>query len=163
MKIQVCVTNLGNYQYVYGYVNPLSDIGNLEEEVNPLGMNDTAIQLIDTDINISDRNLIPFLELLEEYKITPAELAALFQVGTASEVREILEYDYSYQFIEACNKETAFQIYYQELYNDIPEHLEDYIDWNKLMRNFECGNLTIENLGPGKHPLTDRFIFVQKY
>ncbi|MFL0166744.1 hypothetical protein ACJDTP_16885 [Clostridium sp. WILCCON 0112] len=49
------------------------------------------------------------------------------------------------------------------LYNYIPEHLEDYIDWNKLMRSFECGNLTIENIGSGSHQLTDRFIVVQRY
>lgn len=128
-----------------------------------MGINDTEVQLIDADINISDRNLIEFLSLLDEFNIDPEDLAALFKVGTDSEVREILEYDYPYWFIEACNKETAFQEYYQELYNDIPEHLEDYIDWNKLMRNFECKNLTIENLGPGKHQLTDRFIIVDKW
>lgn len=163
MKIEVCIINLGNGKYMYENISSLSDIRNLQEQVNPLGMNDTEVQLIDSNINISDRNLIPFLELLEEYKISPEELAALFQVETASEVREILEYDYSYQFIEACNKETAFHIYYQELYNDIPEHLEDYIDWNKLMRNFECGNLTIENVGSGKEQLTDKFIVVERY
>lgn len=163
MKVEVCVTNLGNYKYVYGYVNCLSDIAELQEQVNPMGMNDTEVQLIDADVNVSDRNLIPFLELLEEFKISPEDLAALFKVGTDSEVREILEYGYSYQFIEACNKETAFQEYYQELYNDIPEHLEEYIDWSKLMRSFEYGNLIIENLGSGRHMLTDRFIFVQRY
>jgi len=163
MKIEVCIINLGNGKYIYGNVSSSSDIGDLEQEVNPLGMNDTEVQLIDSDINISDRNLIPFLRLLEEHKIDPEDLAALFQVGTDSEVKEILEYDYSYQFIEACNKETAFQEYYEELYNDIPEHLSEYIDWTKLMRSHEHGNLTIENLGSGKHPLTDRFILVQKY
>lgn len=163
MNIEGCIINLGNYKYVYGHVNSLSDIGDLQEEVNPMGMNDTEVELIDADVNVSDRNLVPFLELLEEFKISPEDLAALFHVGTDSEVREILEYGYSYQFIEACNKETAFQEYYQELYNDIPEHLEDYIDWTKLMRSFEHGNLTIENLGPGKHQLTDRFTFVQRY
>ena len=50
IKIQVCVTNLGNYKYVYGYINSLSDIADLEQEVNPLGMNDTEVQLIDSDI-----------------------------------------------------------------------------------------------------------------
>lgn len=163
MKVEVCITNLGNGKYMYQNISSLSDIRNLQEQVNPLGVNDTEVQLIDSDINISDRNLIPFLELLEEYKISPAELAALFQVGTDSEVKEILEYDYSYQFIEACNKESAFQEYYEELYNDIPEHLKEYIDWSKLMRSYEHGNLTIENLGSGKHMLTDKFIFVNKW
>lgn len=99
----------------------------------------------------------------EEFNIDPVELAALFQVETAQQVREIIEYGDSYQFIEACNKETAFQEYYEDLNNDIPEHLKEYIDWNKLMRSHEHGGLTIENLGRGKHMLTDRFIFINKY
>lgn len=163
MYIEVCITNLGNGNYLYRNVSSVSDIVDLQEKVNPLGMNDTEVQLIDTDINISDRSLMEFLRLLDEFEISPEDLAALFKVGTDSEVREILEHEYPYWFIEACNKETAFQEYYQELYNNIPEHLEEYIDWSKLMRSFEHGNLTIENLGPGTHMLTDRFVFVQRY
>lgn len=163
MNIEVCITNLGNGKYTYGNISSLSDVRDLQEQVNSTGANDTEVQLIDADIPVSDSNLLEFLRMLEEHKINPEELAALFQVGTASEVREILEYEYSYQFVEACNKETAFEEYYQDLYNDIPEHLEPYINWSKLMRNHECGNLTIENLGLGKHMLTDKFIFVQRY
>lgn len=161
MKIEVCVTNLENGKHVYGYVNSLSDIVDFQEEVNPTGANDTEVQLIDSDINISDRNLIEFLKMKEQFNIDPVELAALFQVETAQQVREIIEYGDSYQFIETCNKETAFQEYYEDLYNDIPEHLKEYIDWIKLMRNHEHGGLIIENIGPGKHMRTDKFIIIE--
>lgn len=58
---------------------------------------------------------------------------ALFVVGTDSKVGEILKN--IYQFIEACNNETAFQEWYQEIYDDIQQHLKDYIDLIKLMRD----------------------------
>ncbi|WP_160683607.1 hypothetical protein [Clostridium sp. C2-6-12] len=109
MKIEICITNLGNGNYIYGNVYSLYDIIDLEKKVNPLRMNDTEDQLKDTDVNVSDRDSLSFFEMLGEFKITPDDLSALFKVGTASEVLEILEYQYSYQIIGACNKETAFQ------------------------------------------------------
>ena len=44
---------LGSDKSVYRSVDSLHDVRVLQEWINPLGINDTEVQLIDSDINIS--------------------------------------------------------------------------------------------------------------
>lgn len=43
MKIEVCITNLWNGNYIYGYVSSINDIADLEKKVNPFDINDTEV------------------------------------------------------------------------------------------------------------------------
>ena len=56
--------------------------------------------------------------------------------------------DYSYQYIEANNKECAFIEYLEQIdyLRDIPDRFINYIDYEKLMRDFEIEGLHIEEV-----------------
>lgn len=82
MKIQVRITNLGNGKHTHKNTSSLNDIGNLQEEVNSLGMNDTEIQPTDSYINLSYRKPVEFLKLLEELKINFNDLIVLIRIST---------------------------------------------------------------------------------
>lgn len=142
----VYVMNLGNYKGGYFEISSLVDLIEAERIVNPMGWNDTEIQLIECYFECVKYNfdIAEFLKLKEEFNISPEELGYLFVNNTASEVREILEKGIFYTIIEADTKLEAFEEYIREfdmLY--IPQHLESYIDYNSILIDWECGGLNI--------------------
>lgn len=64
-------------KYIYENISSLSDIRNLQEKVNSLGINGTEIQLIDADVNISYGTIFLFLEPLEEFNASLEDFSCL--------------------------------------------------------------------------------------
>lgn len=143
---EISLMNLGNYNWEYFKISCLEDLKEAEEVINPHGINDTEIQLIEDYIGLYKYNfeVLDFLRIYEDYNISPEDLGALMVSHTVSEVREILERGIFYTIIEADTETEAFREYIMD-YNalDIPQHLEDYIDYNSILIDWTAGGFKV--------------------
>lgn len=152
MNTRICVYNLGTEATVYGDVFSREDISKLYKEVNPHGWNDCEVQLMDSDYNLNDDNVESFFRLVEEFPdVDPINISLLYHVGDTREVERMLENEVAMTFITAKDKETAFIQYYEEMGYEMPSGaLAEYVDWDRVMRDFEIRGLDIVELGLSK-------------
>ena len=164
---EVYVMNLGTYEGDYFTVSNLKELAEAERVINPHGLNDIEIQIIDVYFPCYKCNfeIVDFLRIMDKYSISPEDLGALYINHTYSEVIEILEKDIFYTIIEADTKKEAFEEYIKE-FNliEIPEHLESYIDWNSILIDWECGGLNIYKVAEASKTIySNKYLIIDKY
>ena len=154
-NIEICLVNLGNTcKYEYYTVRNTDDLKEAYKDFRyRFNADEIEIQGISHSQYITD-NIEDIFELIEEIKLIDnydIELNTVIDVLEATksieDTKRIIK-DYSYQYIEANNKECAFIEYLEQIdyLRDIPERFINYIDYEKLMRDFEIEGLQIEEV-----------------
>ena len=135
------IENLDDYQ------NAVKDFLNICNQRNL--SDDLEIQYIDGDITGEATDYIEeVLRLSEEYSEDLEVISALFKIVDIDEIEGILENENYYKypmFIKKHfqSKEDAFREYLEETdyLAEVPEHLKDFIDFEKLLYDFQCRGL----------------------
>lgn len=112
---------------------------------------DLEIQYIDGNITGEATEYIEdILRLSEEYGEDLETISALFKIADINEIEEILKNQNYYKypmFIKHHfqSKEDAFRDYLEEteFLCEVPEDLRDFMDYEKLLYDFECRGLKI--------------------
>ena len=155
--IEFCLVNLGNTgQFKYFEAEELADVNIAYNTMESMFKADEIeIQALSHSQFVTD-NIYPIFELLEE---TDADLYEIIHTleatGCMEQTKEVIK-DYRYQFIRSDEKIDAFIFYIEELgyLNNVPDNLINYIDYEKLMQDFEIEGLTIHRVSD------EQFIFV---
>ena len=154
-KMEVCLVDLGNTcKYDYYIVENSKDLKEAYKDFREkFNADEIEIQGISHSQYITD-NLEDIFELIEEIKLVDnydIELNTVIDVLEATksiqDTKRIIK-DHSYQYIESNNKECAFIEYLEQIdyLRDIPERFINYIDYDKLIRDFEIEGLQIEEV-----------------
>ena len=154
-NIEICLVNLGNTcKYEYYTVRNTDDLKEAYKDFRyRFNADEIEIQGISHSQYITD-NIEDIFELIEEIKLIDnydIELNTVIDVLEATksiqDTKKIIK-DFSYQYIESNNKECAFIEYLEQIdyLRDIPEKFINYIDYEKLMRDFEIEGLQIEEV-----------------
>ncbi|WP_291570823.1 hypothetical protein [Clostridium sp. UBA4548] len=154
----IYIYNLGNYNTIYTTVTNLDE---LEEEIFKAtnhGMNDYEIGILDHPYDFKVNDLNTLFKISEEHKTRIEDVGALLHCFTADEVIEILEHGKLYTIIESNSKVDAFEEYINE-YDlvEIPMHLENYIDYEQMLIDWEHNGLLVEYIGNGQCLLADKW------
>ena len=160
---EVYIMNLGSYKGDYFTVSSIEDLKEAEKVINPFGYNDTEIQLIDVNFNCTSIkfDVQEFLEIYEKFNISPEDLSMLFSCFTYSEVFEILEKETPYYFYDEDCKTEAFRDFIIDAgILEVPEHLEGYIDWEAVLRDYEASGWTIQKVGEGQGKYLSRYLII---
>lgn len=158
-KITISIMSLRDYTWKY------YDIYNKDNFNESISLflkekdHDFEIQLIDTDyIGLSDDNLHSFLNIMNKFsEVNPQDIIYLLNYYDEDDVIEILEQELFYTIVSADNKVQAFEDYvhdYEILY--IPDNLESYIDWERVLIDYECGGLLVTRVDNGKYLIIDK-------
>ena len=129
------------------YQNAVKDFLNVCEKRNL--SDDLEIQYIDGDITGEATDYIEdVLRLSEEYEEDLEVISALFKMFDIDEIEKILSNQNYYKypmFIKKHfqSKEDAFREYLEETgyLSEVPEHLKDFMDYEKMLYDFECRGL----------------------
>lgn len=159
---EVYVMNLGTYKGDYFKIDNLKQLWEARRIISN-GVNDVEIQLINCYFNCycTDFIVSEFLEIHEKYNINPEELSMLFACFTPSEVWEILEKEITYYFYDEDCKAEALRDYITDAgILEIPEHLESYIDWEAVLRDYEAEGWTIQRVGEGQGKYLSRYLIM---
>lgn len=111
---------------------------------------DYEVQLLDVDYKgrLDNNKLEDFLQLCEDFRSEqPQDIVYLLMSNSYDEVEEILRKGIFFVIIEEDNKWKAFRDYVEN-YDvvHIPEHLRDWIDYEEMLFDYECGGLFIERV-----------------
>lgn len=129
------------------YQNAVKDFLDVCEKRNL--SDDLEIQYIDGDITGEATDYIEdVLRLSEEYEEDLEVISALFKMFDIDEIEKILSNQNYYKypmFIKKHfqSKEDAFREYLEETgyLSEVPEHLKDFMDYEKMLYDFECRGL----------------------
>lgn len=152
--VEICLVNLGaTWECKYYEVESLEELRdayrdmeetfNAEEiEIQGMSHSDRAVEHLGEIFELAEENDIDVDEIIEIFDATDCMVTT----------REIIE-NGSYCYYYADDKESAFMEYLDEIdfLHDVPEHLVSYIDYNKIMRDFEIEGLQIEILDYNKY------------
>ncbi|WP_346892643.1 hypothetical protein [Clostridium sp. UBA871] len=155
---KIYIYNLGTYQTTYCTVTNLDELEDAIFEATNHGMNDYEIGVLDYPYDFKIDNLHSLFMISEEYKTRIEDVGILLQCFGESEVIEILEQGKFYTVIESDSKVSAFEDYVND-YDiiEIPSHLENYIDYESMMIDWECDGLLVEHTGNGKYLMADKW------
>ena len=151
--IEICFVDLGNTSN-YDYYK-ISDMNDLNEAYRDFKADDVELQSISHNQFITD-NIREICELLLEEDVELNDIINVLNAcGSMEQTREVI-LNSSYMYVDGFNKREAFITYIDELdyLRDVPEHLVSYIDYDKLMRDFEFDGLIIDNTS------LDEYIFI---
>ena len=152
MKITISIMSLSDYTWKYYDIENKKELNEAIEIFLSEKDHDFEIQLIDSDyIGLNDDNLEKFLYLKEEFlEIDSQEILYLIKALGVDEAAQTLREGSFYTIIYEDNKVEAFREYITE-YNmlDIPDHLESYIDWESVLRDYQCAGMTVERVNIG--------------
>lgn len=133
------------------YQNAVKDFLDVCEKRNL--SDDLEIQYIDGDITGEATDYIEdVLRLSEEYEEDLEVISALFKMFDIDEIEKILSNQNYYKYPKVIrgyhqshyqSKEDAFREYLEETgyLFEVPEHLRDFMDYEKLLYDFECRGL----------------------
>lgn len=133
------------------YQNAVKDFLNVCEKRNL--SDDLEIQYIDGDLTGEATDYIEdVLRLSEEYEEDLEVISALFKIADIDEIEKILNNQNYYKYPKVIrghhqshyqSKEDAFRDYLEETgyLSEVPEHLKDFMDYEKMLYDFECRGL----------------------
>lgn len=153
--VEICLVDLGNTcKYEYYTVGNSEDLKEAYKNFRErFYADEIEIQSISHSQFITDYideifDLIEEVKLVDNYDI---ELDIVIDVLEATrsikDTQRIIK-NYEYQYIQANDKECAFIEYLEQIdyLRDIPDRFISYIDYEKLMRDFEIEGLQIEEV-----------------
>lgn len=154
-SIEICLVNLGNTcKYEYYTVGDNEELKeaykNFKDRFNA---DEIEIQGMSHSQYITDY-IDDIFQIIEDFKLIndyDIELNTVIDILEATrsikDTRNIIM-DYSYQYIKANDKECAFIEYLEQIdyLRDIPDRFINYIDYKKLMNDFEIEGLQIEEV-----------------
>ena len=142
----VDLSNTGNFKYYEA--EELADVNRAYNNMRSIfGADEIEIQSLNQSQFVTD-NIYSIFELMEE---TDADLFEIINVleatGCMEQTKEVIK-DYRFQFIRTESKIDAFITYIEEFgyFDNIPNNLINYIDYDKMMRDFEIEGLTIHRV-----------------
>lgn len=148
----ICLTSLAYGHFEYFEVGCLEDIEEAYRDFDERIAHDTDVELqyIDGCLNgYSTYHIENIFELVEEYEVDIEEVRDLFNATTSlEETRSLLE-ERNYFYIDGHSKLNAFIEYVEEYLNyfqGMKERFKYYIDYEKLMLDFEIEGLRIEEI-----------------
>lgn len=148
----ICLTSLAYGHFEYFEVSSLEDIEEAYRDFDNRIAKDTDVELqyIDGCLNgYSTYHIENIFELVEEFEVDMEEVRDLFNATVSlEETRNLLE-DRNYFYIEGSSKLNAFIEYVEEhlnYFSGMKERFKYYIDYEKLMRDFEIDGLRIEEI-----------------
>ncbi len=150
VKEKLCLVNLSNMDYKYIEVSSSEDYIN---ELNDFNIFDTDVEVQYMDGALRGRatdNILDILKISEEYKVNIGEVGAIFNYfNNIEDTKNIIENHY--MIINDINKKNAFIEYLEELdfFSNIPDNIIGYLDYKKLMRDYEIEGLNIIEYGNG--------------
>lgn len=155
---EIYIYNLGTYNTTYCTVTNLDELEYAIFEATNYGMNDYEIGVLEYPYDFKVNDLHTLLKISEEYKTRIEDVGILLQCFEESEVIEILEQEKFYIVIESDSKISAFEDYtsYYDII-EIPLHLENYIDYESMMRDWEYDGLFIEYIGNKQYLIADKW------
>lgn len=147
MNIEIAITNLGTHYFYYRNITCKEDYDNAVKEFCDNYPNDFEIQLIESDIRyVNSDNLYDFLEIVDETEESEEVIAFLLNWYSKEDVKRIFE-DYNFYVVEATSATEAIAEYLiNVMCIEIPEHLENYIDWEQFQIDYECNSYFIKEL-----------------
>lgn len=152
MKITISIMNLRDYTWKYYDIESKVELNVAIENFLNEKDHDFEIQLIESEyVGLNDDNINEFLELKEQFpEVNAQEILYLINVLGVDEAEQTLNEEEFYAIIHEDNKIEAFREYiieYNMLY--IPDNLESYIDWQSILRDWECGGTTVKRVDNG--------------
>lgn len=155
---EIYIYNLGTYKTTCCTVANLDELQNEIFEATNHGMNDYEIGILDYPYDFKVDDLHTLFKISEEYKTSIKEVGTLLQCFCKDEVIEILEQGKFYTIIHSNSKISAFEEYASE-YDiiEIPRHLENYIDYESMMIDWEHNGLLVEPIGNAQYLIADKW------
>lgn len=155
---EIYIYNLGTYKTTYCTVTNLDELEDAIFEATNHGMNDYEIGVLEYPYDFKVNDLHSLFKISEEYKTRIEDVGILLQCFGESEVIEILEQGKFYTVIESDSKINAFEDYASD-YDiiEIPPHLENYIDYESVMIDWEYDGLLIEYIGNRQYLIADKW------
>ncbi len=155
---EIYIYNLGTYQTTYCTITNLDELEDAIFEATNHGMNDYEVGILEYPYDFKVNDLHSLFKISEEYKTRIEDVGILLQCFSESEVIEVLEQGIFYTVIESDSKISAFEDYAND-YDiiEIPSHLENYIDYECMMRDWEYGGLLIQHIGSGKYLISNKW------
>lgn len=148
----ICLTSLAYGDFEYFEVDCLEDIEEAYRDFDKRIAHDTDIELQYIDgclTGYSTYHIENIFELVEEFDADIQEVRDSFNATTSiEETRDVLD-EKNYFYIEGHSKLNAFIEYVEEYLNyfdDMDDRFKYYIDYEKLMRDFEIEDLRIEEI-----------------
>lgn len=158
MNIEIAITNLGTGNFYYRNINCLDDYLEAIKEFYKIYDNDMEIQLIESDVpHLTDNNLYDFLEVVNETEDNEEVIALLLKYYSKEDVIKICD-DWLYFVCEANSATEAIAEYLRNVVCiEIPEYLENYIDWEQFQIDYQCSGYFINELN------LEEYIIVQPF
>ncbi|MDU4750280.1 MAG: hypothetical protein E6X86_04550 [Clostridium butyricum] len=152
----IYIYNLGTYNTVYSSVSNSDELSDEIFKATNHGMNDYDIGILDHPYNFKVNDLQMLFRIAKDFNTRIEDVGALLQCFTANEVIEILELGKFYTLINSDSQINAFEEYTKE-YDviEIPSHLENYIDYESMMIDWQHSGLAIEHIGNGEYLIAD--------
>ena len=152
--VEICLVNLGaTWEYKYYKVSSVEELNEAYKDMED-AFNADEIEI--QGMSHSDRTVEHLGELFEIAEENDADIETVIEIFEAIDcittTREVIE-NGSYCYYMADDKESAFMEYIEEIdfLHDVPDHLVNYIDYKKIMRDFEIEGLQIERLDYNKY------------
>lgn len=157
--IEFCLVNLANTgQYEYFEAEEIADVNiaynSFRKKYNA---DEIEIQALNQSQFVTD-NIYPIFELLEELPHMDLDeiINILEATGCMIETRKVAR-DGNFQHIRTWNKSDAFACYIEEIgyLDEVPQHLQNYIDYDAIMRDFEINGLIIHRVNDEQFIIID--------
>lgn len=126
----------------------------------------SSFEIFGVEIPFSEAN-VEFIKEHDEGELEAIMTYYKYEYGLVpnidlESVHDSMENNANITYVIAEREVDAFIIYYEMigLYDEIPEHLVNYIDWEKLMQDFKFSGCEIYRLS-FNHPTYYRYMIVQ--
>lgn len=155
---KIYIYNLGTYTTVYTSVSNSEELENEIFKATNYGMNDYDIGILESPYSFKVDDLRALFKIYERFDTSIEDVGYLLQYyENEDDVIEMLEQELFYTIVSADNKVQAFEEYvhdYEIIY--IPDNLEAYIDWERVLIDYECGGLLVTRVNVGKYLIIDK-------
>ena len=155
---KIYIYNLGTYTTVYTSVSNSEELENEVFKATNYGMNDYDIGILESPYSFKVDDLRALFKIYERFDTSIEDVGYLLQYyENEDDVIEMLEQELFYTIVSADNKVQAFEEYvhdYEIIY--IPDNLEAYIDWERVLIDYECGGLLVTRVNVGKYLIIDK-------
>ncbi|MGL5714358.1 MAG: hypothetical protein ACRCX2_15160 [Paraclostridium sp.] len=147
----ICLTALRNGYFEYFNINSIQDLQEAYKDFDNRIAHDTDIELQYIDGVLNGQSCYDFEEVMELAEDTNTSLETVRDIYNTTlnlnDTRSILENE-NYMYIQGGSKEEAFINYLEDIsfFESVPEHLESYLDYKKIMRDYEYNGLWINEI-----------------
>ena len=156
--VEICLVNLGNTgQFKYYDIQDMEDYKLAYQDMRDVFYADEIEIQGMSHSDYTVEYLGELLEIVEEHNCSLEDAINVFEAtGCIHRTKEVIQ-DHLYTNITARDKEGAFIEYLEEIdfFYNIPDKIVGYLDYRKLLQDFQIEGLQIHQLG-----YTDNYLFI---